>query len=115
MTALYLDETFCYSNLAAIVTIVAGTWVLWGAGWLRRIELKDIAAPCVRALGLAFRSEGWGPVVRASGTLAGQPVEVRWELPVTGRVRVRARVGGRWVDVPSDRVESELRTMTLPS
>lgn len=118
MTGLVLDETVCYSILSGIVVLVGAIWVLWGTGWLRRIELNSIAVPSVRALGLVFRPEGWGPVVRAHGTLSGQGVELRWRAArLTGRVRVHARVGGGadWVEVPTDRVESEVRSLSLPS
>lgn len=118
MTGLNLDETACYSILSGIVVLVCAIWMLWGNGWLRRIELKAVAIPAVRALGLVFRPEGWGPVVRAHGTLSGQGVELRWHAArLSGRVRVHARVGAAsaWVEVPSDHVESEVRGLTLPS
>lgn len=115
MTQLYLDETVCYSILAGILVLLAGTWVLWGAGWLRRVELQAIAEPCARALGLSFRPEGWGAAVCAGGTLAGRAVEVRWHAALTGAVRVHARVDATWVEVAADRVEAEVRGLVLPS
>lgn len=74
-------------------------WALWGAWWLRRVELRREHDAAVRALGLAWGREGFGPTVRAHGTVAGRAVEVRWRRAFFGE-RVRARVDGAWRVVP---------------
>jgi len=52
-------------------------------------------------MGLSWAREGFGPTVRAFGTVAGRAVEVRWRR---GMLRDRARVRDQdgWRDLPSD-------------
>jgi hypothetical protein len=72
-----------------VLILLAAAWTLWGACWLRRVELRREHDPMVRSLGLVWAREGLGPVVRAAGTVAGHRVEIRWRrLFDDGRVRV---------------------------
>lgn len=115
MTSLYLDETVCFSILAGILVALAAAWSMWGGAWLRRVELQVIAAPVVRALGLAFRPERWSGEVCADGTVAGQAVVVRWRRTLAGGLKVSACIGAREVELSGDQVEAEVRGLTTPS
>jgi hypothetical protein len=103
---MYLEETAGGSILAGAVILLLLAWCLWLAVWLRRVELRQAAAPVAERLGLVFHREsllGW---IAASGSIDGVPVEVRW-----GRtVRVRLR-GGRWAPLGSDDVEGAVRAL----
>lgn len=65
------------------------------------MELRRQHDAFVAALGLAWGREGWGPSVRATGTVAGRAVEVRWRHALFGE-SVRARVDGAWTRVSGD-------------
>lgn len=101
---MYLDETAGGSVLAGMVVLLGLAWSLWLAGWLRRIELRYVAAPAVERLGLSFGREGLLGHVVAAGVVDGVPIEVAW-----GR-SVRARVAGRrWVALPAHDVDGAIR------
>lgn len=89
--------------------LLTAIWTLWGACWLRRVELHREKEPVVRALGLTWVREGLGPSVRARGTLGGREVEVRWRRGVL-RDRARLRIGGAWRALEAD---SELDSLTV--
>lgn len=81
-----------------MVVFLGVLWALWGAWWLRRVELRRDYSATVAALGLAWQREGLGPSLRASGRIGAHDVEVRWRRGMV-RERVRARVDGAWVPV----------------
>ncbi|MDP2313008.1 MAG: hypothetical protein Q8P41_08895 [Pseudomonadota bacterium] len=86
-----------------MLLLLTALWTLWGACWLRRVELRHEKEPLVRALGLAWGREGLGPAVVARGMLAGRPVEVRWRRGVFGdRARLRTNGARRWRTLASD-------------
>lgn len=88
--------------------LLTAVWTLWGACWLRRVELRRDKAALVRTLGLEWVREGLGPSVRARGHLGGQTVEARWRRGVA-RDRVRLRRGAvPWLTLGSD---DELRAL----
>jgi hypothetical protein len=94
-----LDESVTQSITAGVVVFLGVLWSLWGAWWLRRVELRREHEATVRALGLAWAREGWGPSVAARGDVAGRPVEVRWRRAFFGET-ARVRVGGAWALLP---------------
>ena len=81
-----------------MLLLLLALWTLWGACWLRRVELQREKDPVVRALGLSWAREGFGPTVRAVGTVAGRAVEVLWRRGML-RDRTRVRDAGEWRDV----------------
>lgn len=102
-----MEESAAGSILAGFLVVLAALWMMWGAAWLRRVELREHVQSVVTALGLEFRPEGLGASLRAHGRVDGRHVEVRWRLGLDGRVRAAARRAGkrRWTAV----VPCELR------
>lgn len=90
-----------------MAVFLGALWTLWGAAWLRRVELRREHEPTVRALGLTWAREGWGPSVTAGGEVDGAAVEVRWRRGVCGE-RVAVRRGGVWELVPDGDVGGRL-------
>jgi hypothetical protein len=98
VTQLYLDESMGYSILAGMLILLGALWVLWGACWLRRVELRSENDAVVRTLGLAWVREGLGPTVRAAGRTPSGPVEIRWRRWFTSAApRVRYAGQGAWL------------------
>ncbi len=105
-----MDESVTYCILAGVVVFLGVLWALWGAWWLRRVELHRDLAGVVRGLGLAWQREGLGPSVVASGVVGARHVEVRWRRGVW-RDRLRARVDGTWVELTD---VGQLETLLTP-
>ena len=95
---LYIEETAGGSFLAGFLILLAALWCVWGAHWLRRIELRAIAEPVVHALGLRWAPEGFGPRVVAVGEVDGVAVTVWWR----GAAVWARRSGGRPVRLAND-------------
>lgn len=90
-----------------MAVFLGALWTLWGAWWLRRVELRREHDGTVRALGLTWAREGWGPSVAAAGAVDGRPVEVRWRRALFGET-VRVRRDGAWTVVPGGDVRGFL-------
>jgi hypothetical protein len=59
-----------------LIVLLGAFWSLWGAFWLRRVELVRENQVVVSALGLHWGREGFGPSVRAAGHLGGAGLEI---------------------------------------
>ncbi len=99
--------------MAGVFLGLIALWLAWIAIWLRRVELRDIAAPAAEALGLSFAREGLAGSVRACGVVAGRAVELQWTM-WGGGVRVRARIEGSrvWEAVPVNAIDGWVRGRT---
>ena len=100
---IYVDDTIASSELAGILVLVAMLWAFWASSWIVRVEVHALAAPIVGRLGLRWSREGLGTRVHASGTIDGEPVQLRVGRDVVpGGVRVWRRDGRQWVRVGAD-------------